>query len=767
MISYVSMRILIKWWPILTMVTIWIIFFYPLWLQNKAPMPADLIVNKWHDYNLGGFEYNIPVKNPLLSDVPSLIYPLKFIAISNLKEGVLPLWNPYMLNGYPLFAEFQTATLNPLNGVFLFLDFVEGWSLQVSLQILLALTFMYFYLRNLEMQKISALFGSIAFSFCGFNLFWMEYNIHTFVAALIPLLLLLVDKYESTKKLIYLVLLSFVLSFQIFGGFPQMTIYTLVLLFVYSGFRKNLKNFLIINFFLVLGLLLSAIQLIPGMELISNSQRIVEAVDPSSRFIKPEQIVNLLVPDYFGNPATYNFWGANDYTSALGYTGAITFALVFLSLLIIRQKEIFFFWGVLVITLLLIIDNPLSRFLTFNITDQLLKGSQVAMANKALVLVSLSLAILGAFGLELIVKNIKFRKTVSLLLIPVTVLAILLIWTYSQTGSNYMVALRNTIVSAVFMVVAIGVIILNYKLKKSKILAFSIVVLLAIELVRYGWKITPFVEKSYVFPTNSVISYLKSEPEPFRIIGGQVIAGNMWVPYNLSSPDGYDSIYPLRTAKFLSAVNDQNAQADPLGKYGSLRNFNSPLVDLMNVKYGLFAEDYRFSDKKYRNVFQDKSVSVLENKDVLPRAFVVTEWEVANTEIVLRGLLDKNFPLDKKIILEEPFEKYPQSGQNSSQVSFVTSNLNTQEIKVKSENPGFLFVSDTYYPGWKAYVDNSPTHIYIADYAFRAIPVDKGEHLVRMSFEPESMRIGLWISLITAIILAVLALISSKKSLKI
>jgi len=801
-------------WPILILVTIWAIFFYPVWLQNKTPMPADLIVGgyyPWYDYKWGDFSVHVPVKNPLLSDVPALIYPLRFIAIEMLKKGELPLWNPYMLNGYPLFGEFQSAILNPANLVYLFLDFVDGWTLEVCLQIILAMIFMYIYLRSFKLHKISALFGSIAYGLCGFNIFWMEYNIHTFVAALIPLFLLLVDKYIASSKVIYLVFLSITMAIQIFMGFPQITIYTLALLLLYGGFRlrwqkvssQNLKKFVGIVFFIFWGILLAGIQLLPGLELYSNSQRLVEKVDLEYRFLKPEQLVHFIVPDYFGSSATYNWWGSGDYTSALGYTGVIAFILCFASVFKIKQREVLFFWFLGIITISLIVYNPISEFLNDYIIDVILKGFQAAFITKALIFANLSIAVLGAFGMESFLFSNNVRRILYFLSVPLMFVIALFIGTafsllflklnlqalnhlpssvdiLNGFIKNYTISIRNTAVSVTFLLPLIFIIFIRYKFKNARLWSGVLVcLLLSAELVRYGWKITPFAEKSFVFPTTPVIDFLKSQDQPFRILSGDVITENMWVPYGLSSPDGYESIYPVRTAQLISSINDNKVEAVPLGKFAKLRNYDSDLTDLMNGAFllslkvdkkgvseeGSYKKGY-ISDK-FKLIFEEKSVAVLQNTKVLPRAFVVTQWEILDNEKeVLDRLINDGFPKDEKIILEEPFNLFMQSDQNISKVEYLTLGSNGQKINVSTQNPGFLFISDTWYPGWKAFVDGKPTPIFMANYNFRAIPVTEGEHEVDIRYEPESFKKGAWVSLATLLILLAISIYSLRNGNK-
>jgi uncharacterized membrane protein YfhO len=71
---------------------------------------------------------------------------------------------------------------------------------------------------------------------------------------------------------------------------------------------------------------------------------------------------------------------------------------------------------------------------------------------------------------------------------------------------------------------------------------------------------------------------------------------------------------------------------------------------------------------------------------------------------------------------------------------------NSVDISVENPRDGFLVLLDCYYPGWKAYLDDNPTDIFKADYIFRAVRVPKGKHLVKFSYQPDSLRIGLLIS---------------------
>jgi uncharacterized membrane protein YfhO len=67
--------------------------------------------------------------------------------------------------------------------------------------------------------------------------------------------------------------------------------------------------------------------------------------------------------------------------------------------------------------------------------------------------------------------------------------------------------------------------------------------------------------------------------------------------------------------------------------------------------------------------------------------------------------------------------------------------------RVESRGRGLLFMSEQYYPGWKAFVSGREAPIIRADYNFRAAPVPGGKSVVRLVFMPVTFRTGLFASL--------------------
>ena len=93
-------KFFVKFWPLAAIFIIVAIFFYPVWLQNKIPLPADFVIGTyypWLDYKWGGYGAGVPVKNPITTDVVSFIFPMQMLSIDLLKQGIIPLWNENIL----------------------------------------------------------------------------------------------------------------------------------------------------------------------------------------------------------------------------------------------------------------------------------------------------------------------------------------------------------------------------------------------------------------------------------------------------------------------------------------------------------------------------------------------------------------------------------------------------------------------------------------------------------------------------------------------
>jgi len=80
---------------------------------------------------------------------------------------------------------------------------------------------------------------------------------------------------------------------------------------------------------------------------------------------------------------------------------------------------------------------------------------------------------------------------------------------------------------------------------------------------------------------------------------------------------------------------------------------------------------------------------------------------------------------------------------------------NRVTIRAALDAPGYLVLSDTWYPGWRATVNGEPADILRANYAFRAVWLEAGERVVEMTYHPASALAGGAVSLAALFLLSV------------
>lgn len=744
-------------------------FFYKSVFFGKIPMPGDFVLGVYHpwlDYIWGNFVAGVPVKNPLLADVPSLFYPLKIYSTHFLKSGHLPLWNPLLFNGYPLLATFQSSVLNPFNAFFVFFKDTLAWTMFIAFQPLLSAIFMYLLLRELKLSQSAGILGAIAYAFSGFSLIWLEYGIHGYVMAYVPLLLFLASKFiDSPRPAIWGALASAAVALQIFSGYPQITLYTLILIPIWTVF-KNFKKTLFLGAFLGLGLALSSIQLLPGLELFQNSQRIQEQVGGGLgvAFLPWSQTLSLLAPDYFGNPTTGNFWGPGDYTNNSGYVGAV---VLFLAILGMGRKTKF--WTFLfTVTFFLAFPTPISRLISH------LPLFSAATATRILVLTALSASVLAAYGLE----SRFSRRRFWVLFIPLlaSLLAFLIskrMLTSSPLASmltphiaNMSTTIRNLVLPIFFLLAAAAA-----KQIKLPIASWGLIILTTLELFRFGWKYNPFFDSKLIFPFTPVLEFLKANSPNYRINGGDVISPNLWTAYGLSSSNGYDAVYPRLWASYLSAL-DWGDFTKPKNRFGTIANYASPLFDLTSTRYitalkrnKLAVADpagkpsYYFDIPKLKPVYSDRSVVVLENTQAIPKYSLVSSTQKTNSDAeTIANLSTKTATSSDP---EFPVLEKNSGGKVSEMISPYPENI---ILKTSSDVAAVLLNTQVFYPGWKATIDGKTTKIFRTNYAFQSVLVPAGDHRVEFTYSPDSYRIGKYISGATALLLFIICLLNQLPS---
>jgi hypothetical protein len=145
------------------------------------------------------------------------------------------------------------------------------------------------------------------------------------------------------------------------------------------------------------------------------------------------------------------------------------------------------------------------------------------------------------------------------------------------------------------------------------------------------------------------------------------------------------------------------------------------------------------------------SLFLYRNDSVLPRAFVVPDAVIIqNPESLLDSMHSTGFDPRTRVFLEsEPQRRILNGIRSTPHISFN----GDQRICMEADGPGWLVVSDLFYPGWKSRIDGQESPIYRGDYIFRTLPLTEGRHRVEFYLEPRSFQIGAAISAVSLFLL--------------
>jgi hypothetical protein len=214
---------------------------------------------------------------------------------------------------------------------------------------------------------------------------------------------------------------------------------------------------------------------------------------------------------------------------------------------------------------------------------------------------------------------------------------------------------------------------------------------------------------------------------------------------NIQSLGGFDPLILKQYYEFLSLSGPY--KKFPFESYilfDGVSNFN--ILKLLNTKYIIY--DKQIDNENVKFLYKGKE-NVYEIKGTLPRAFFVSNAKVVSETQTLKILEDPDFnPLSEVLLNKNPNAPLTNKA-GRAKITIDSYRPNRIELSVNAESSGFLVLSEIYYPGWKAYVDDSEAEIYKTNYTLRSISVREGKHKVRFVYEPDSFKRGVLISTIT------------------
>ncbi|MCL4401342.1 MAG: YfhO family protein [Acidobacteria bacterium] len=229
---------------------------------------------------------------------------------------------------------------------------------------------------------------------------------------------------------------------------------------------------------------------------------------------------------------------------------------------------------------------------------------------------------------------------------------------------------------------------------------------------------------------------------------------------NLPTANGDD---PLALARIVK-VRSLFAKGAPWERYYTLSNLNSPMLDLLNIRFVLtWAPSDQPALHHPKSILTERLLGhqVYENRDVLPRYFLVAEVRGAdNIEGAIAALTSPGYDPHSMAVVEG----YPSDGspRKLPAVEVVSYGDTRIELAVNTPVPSYLVTSETWHPGWHERIDGREEPLLITNAAFRGLPVPAGRHRISMYFAPASFWLGAGITLLASLALSFLAFCQAK-----
>ena len=734
-------------------------------------------------------------------DLTSFFYPFRIIWVETVRHGHFPFWNPYIKCGVPLFATIQPAVLYPLSLPYLFLPLDLAFNWTIIFHFFLAGVFTYMLMKELGTSTQGSLAAAIAFIFGGYLI-----SVHNVLNTLLsvswyPLVMFCGCRLVRSGKARWAVACGFSLCFMFLGGGIEILIFagaSLLILCLYpkilplggaAGFPSLIRRLGLLGLALIVFLGLSMVQLLPFLELYRLSDRsggmTLEQVTTWS--LAPRDLIYMLIPDLYGSRLSPDrYWRLQNYLKTI-YVGPI--CLFFAGIYFLRQgRQGLLLLASMGLVLVLALGRHTPVFPFFFKYFPLFGSLRYPV--KFVFLFVFYLCVASGLGLDMLRKRFseKHRPKLwrqGLLVAFVLVLAGLLLlvrfyperimelarkWLSTVPDSTYSPMILHNVSRLLFLaILALMVVFFGSRRRLTRGASPLLLVLLTLDLFLGNKGYAVKLDANSFHEETRLIRTLKSDTglfrfnvaesmrklnfhcvdyEEFHLKRKNVFGYDLMMEHHLFDVDGYNVPLQPRFETFLSLIRKDTLEP-PM----------SALLNMLNVKYVLADKPIDMSG--YVLVGDGPESSKLyKNENFLPRAFLIKNYQVMESSLEFaKAFHDPAFDPQQALLLEKEPERYlalkrqPAAPQLPSEVKVATYENNRMILDVSTSEATFLFMSEAYYPGWKAYVDGREEEILRANYVFRAIPVGPGTHKVELVMQPRSFKVGLVLSLLTIVLL--------------
>ncbi len=693
--------------------------------------------------------------NPLLSDITFLFHPSVAYGAEEIRAGRFPLWNPYVFGGVPFFANPQTALLFPLTALAYVLPLAQALTLMSVLKLSVAGVGMYWFLRRLDVARLPALVGALAFQFDGLLVTWLQWS-NTGPVVLLPVLFGMTELLRARGGARPIAGLALTVAVAVFAGYPQRVVDGLLVLAIWAVCRCRgvgapvafLSSWVA---GVTLGLLLSAVQLLPFVEYARASAVFAYRTEWMLYFPLPVRaMIAVLMPYFFGSPTGRDFWGPANFNEIALSVGVVPWLAIPLALLAARSRPgtKFFtalaalaataIYGAPVVGLAIARLPPLATTIIVRTADLFVFG----------------LSVLAALGLDAVLSATPTQRralTVGVRVTSTGLALTALAFVASQWALAERAAMRvplwaqYTWFLLLLTLAAILVLRLVSIAGKAPSLWAALAAVELASLLPLAATYNPVIDTRLLYPgPPPVVAHLRERiaRDHGRVLFSAFGAANFGTIFKLPEWGGYDGMTPRRVEQLADPVGSLDSWAS--GAFRVTAPVASPVFDLLGIRYVMLAPGASSPAPHLVLEYQGPDAVVYRNDRALPRAFLVSRARTCVDDAATLSLLHRDAIDVRREVVIAGCAGVPTAGEPGAA---ATVEIGSEEpdrvvLDATTESATFLVLTDAWFPGWRAWVDGAEQTVWRADHALRAVWLPPGRHRVEFRYLPASFRLA-------------------------
>jgi len=370
-------------------------------------------------------QHGIVVHNTQAGDQTDAIIPWTSLVWTQVHQGHIPLWNPYGALGMPLTFNWQAATFSVPSLVSYLFPLSLSSTIQVTLTLFIAGSGTYLLGRVIGLGVVASAFAATVFELSGPMIGWLGWIHGSAMAWAGWIFAFTILVIEGRHRLRSIALLAVSIAAMVFAGSPEMLVMlglaTAVFVLVVLGIRlkrgehaqsvlRRAGDLLIAG---IAGTMLSAPLLLPGLQLISVSQRGVSGGDPAELLpgnppLPPHNLIHIVFQGYDGLPIVGNRWFGYTlgYSETAAYVGIVVVVLAITAVAVRRRRSVVLGFAAMTLAMVAVAFVPV-------VTEAMSRAPVIGTVlwQRALLPLAFGLAILGGVGLDALVRSSAGKAT--------------------------------------------------------------------------------------------------------------------------------------------------------------------------------------------------------------------------------------------------------------------------------------------------------------------------------------------------------------------